>query len=166
MTLHVPFEQFAKTDLRMTQTKDVFVSPHGFGTLATAADPEKSLLVISHSDHALAAAKQKLTQAGLEPHDGIWKLTDEVLTEEMAPSEAYIAAVAYKSGDTMPGVWVDAHATLPTQIQVLRAMFDEFRQTGELPDVSFEEFVRLSEPNVVVVSPNEVQSFLEKKVDA
>jgi hypothetical protein len=165
MTLNVPFDQFAKTALRMTQAKDVFVSGHGSGSLVTAADPEKSLLVISYTDLVVAVAKDRLSKAGLDPHDGIWKLTDEVVTEEMASAHVYIAAVAYKSGETMPGVWVDAHATLPTQIQVLRAMFDEFRQTGELPDVSFEEFVRLSEPNVVIVAPNELQSFLDKKSD-
>jgi len=163
MTLHVPFDQFAKTVARILATKSVFVTTHGAGALATAADPEKGIMIVSVSDSTPTATKSKLTHAGLEPLEGSWRISDELPTDEDGQCEAFIAAVAYKSGESMPGIWVDAHSTLPTQVQVLRAMYEEFRQTGELPDVSFEEFVRLSEPNVVVVSPNDIQSFLEKK---
>ena len=165
MTLQVPFEQFPKTVQRLLETKEVFLSAHGHGTLATAADTLKGILILSHTDHALAAAKSKLKHAGLEPFEGVWKLTDDIQAEGAEVCEAYIAAVSYKSAESMPGVWVDAHRMLPTEVQVLRVMYDEFRETGELPDVSFEEFVRLSEPNVVIVSPNEILSFLEKKTE-
>ena len=165
MTLHVPFDQFPKTVLRLLETKDVFVTSHGHGALATAADGQKGILIVCHTDHAPSTAKSKLTNAGLEPFDGVWKLTDELPSEQEDFIEAYVAAVAYKSAETMPGVWVDAYKTTPTQVQVLRAMYEEFRATGELPDVSFEEFVRLSEPNVVIVSPTEIQGFVDKKAD-
>ncbi len=165
MTLHVPFEQFAKTVQRMLEGKDAFVSTHGYGALATAADPQKGILILSQTDHAPAAAKAKLTHAGLEVHDGAWRAADTLDAEMEEICEAYIAAVSYKSGEAKPGVWVDAHPAQPTEVQVLRAMYDEFRETGELPDVSFEEFVRLSEPNVVIVTPNEIHSYLDKKAD-
>jgi len=166
MTLHVPFEQFSKTVARLLGSKEAYVSARSAGAVITAGDGQKGVIVVCNSDHAPAAAKSKLSSAGLEVYDGVWKLSDDAECEQCAASEAYIAAVAYKSAETMPGVWVDAHRAMPTQVQVLRAMYDEFRETGELPDVSFEEFVRLSEPNVVIVSPNEIQSFLDKKPEA
>ena len=163
MTLHVPFEQFSKTVLRMLTTKDVFVSAHGSGTLVTATDGHNDVLVASHTDLTIAQTKVRLMEADLEPHDGVWKLGDlqEVDCDERC--EAYISAVSYKSSESMPGVWVDAHRTQPTEVQVLRVMYDEFRETGELNEVSFEEFVRLSEPNVVIVPPYEIQRYLAKK---
>lgn len=166
MTLHVPFDLFPKTVQRMLDTKEVFVTARGYGALATAADGQKGILIVSHTDHTPAAAKGKLTHAGFEAHEGRWKLTDEVEDEDPEQREAFIAAVSYKSAESAPGVWVDAHRTLPSEVQVLRVMYEEFRETGELPDVSFEEFVRLAEPTVVIVSPSEVQSFLDKKIDS
>jgi hypothetical protein len=166
MTLHVPFEQFPKTVESMLQTKNVFVAPQGRGALVTAADSLKGFMIVCHADLPVAQVKTKLTRSGLEVFEGAWKLSDEVDPDAEGRGDFYIAAVAYKSADTMPGVWVDAHRTLPTQVQVLRAMYEEFRATGELPEVSFEEFVRLSEPNVVVVAPNEIQSFLDKKPES
>jgi len=166
MTLHVPFEQFSKTVQSLLETKRVFVTPNGMGALVTAADPQKATMIVCHADVPPTQAKTKLTRSGLEVFDGAWKLSDEIEPGCEERGDVFIAAVSYKSVETMPGIWVDAYRAVPTQIQVLRAMYEEFRETGELPDVSFEEFVRLAEPNVVVVSPNEIESFLDKKTEA
>lgn len=166
MTLHVSFEQFSKTVHGLLETRAAFVTAKGMGSLVTAADSGKGFIVACIADVSPAQAKTKLTRSGLEAFDGAWTLSDDLSIGCGEASEIYIAAVSYKSGESMPGVWVDAHRSAPTQVQVLRLLYDEFRETGELPDVSFEEFVRLSEPNVVIVSPNEIQSFLDKKADA
>ncbi len=50
-------------------------------------------------------------------------------------------------------------------MQVLKAMYEEFRATGELGDVAMEEFIRLANPNVVIISPNELLSYLLQKED-
>lgn len=165
MTLHVPFEQFAKTVERLLDVKEAFVAPHGHGSRATAANAAKGILVVCHTDHPPDTAKLKLKHSGLELFDGGWSASEEPAAAAEDLCEAYVAAVSYKSSESMPGVWIDAHPTQPTAVQVLRLMYDEFRETGELPDVSFEEFVRLSEPNVIVVSPNEIQGYLERKLD-
>jgi hypothetical protein len=46
---------------------------------------------------------------------------------------------------------------------VLKAMYDEFRATGEVDEVPFEEFVQLANATVVIVSPVEIESFLKQK---
>ena len=165
MTLHVSFEQFPKTVAHLLASQNVFVAAQGFGSLVTAADPEKGILIVCKTDHTPASAKSKLSGFGLDVLEGAWKLTDEIPVEQDGSIEAFVAAVSYKSGENMPGLWIDAYPALPTQVQVLRAMHEEFRHTGELAEVSFEEFVRLSEPNVIILSPHDVQSFLDKKKD-
>ncbi|MDR3691533.1 MAG: hypothetical protein P4L46_19290 [Fimbriimonas sp.] len=165
MTLNVPFEQFAETVQRVLETKEAYVSAAGAGCLVSAADVGKGFIVASRTDQTAAATKAKLEPAGFTVYDGAWTLAVDSQFHAEPQAEAFIAAVSYRSGETTPGVWVDAFPTMPTQVQVLRALYDEFRQTGELPDVSFEEFVRLSDPNVVVVTPNDVQSFLERKAE-
>jgi len=165
MTLQVPFDQFSATVQRVLGTKEVFVTASGSGCLVTAATGEKGFIVAARTDLALEAAKKKLKHDGMEVSEGTWSLTVDTASSNEARPEPFFAAVAYKSGESMPGVWLDAGLTLPTQVQVLRGMYEEFRETGELPDVSFEEFVRLAEPNVVIVTPNEVQSFIQKKAD-
>jgi hypothetical protein len=42
-------------------------------------------------------------------------------------------------------------------------MFDEFRATGELDEIPFEEFSTLANANVVIVSPAEIDSYLRQK---
>ena len=162
MTLNVPFDHFSKTVDRVLGTKDAYIQPVAKGCLITAGG-EKGYVVASHSKYSKVTVKTKLEQCGMTAFDGFWTLNGASEIPENGGADAYLAAVAYKTGEPSPGVWVNAFATCPTQVQVLRALYDEFRETGEIGDVSFEEFVRLSEPNVVIVTPNEVQSFLEKK---
>ncbi len=42
-------------------------------------------------------------------------------------------------------------------------MYDEFVEHGELGEVSYDEFVRLAKPTVVIVRPDELASFSEPK---
>ncbi len=163
MTLNVPFDQFTKTIERVLGTKEAYVAANGSGCLISAAVTDKGFIVVSRSEWSPAGAKSKLEQQGVKVFEGNWSLAVDSTPTPGDHIEPYVVAVAYRSGETTPGVWLDAFASMPTQIQVLRAMYEEFKETGELPEVSFEEFVRLSDPNVVIVSPNNLQSFLDKK---
>lgn len=163
MTLNVPFHQFAKTLHRVLGVKDAYITPEPGGTFVSAANVEKDLLLVSRSELTLSAARAKLENSQCVVYEGSWLSAEGNTIKSLDQATSYIAAVAYKSGEATPGVWVDAFASLPTQIQVLRALYEEFRATGEVSAVSFEEFVRLSDPNVVILSPNDVLSFLEKK---
>ena len=53
--------------------------------------------------------------------------------------------------------------SLPTQLTVLKTMYDEFRHTGDIEEVPFEEFVQFTNPNVVILSPAELESFAKQK---
>lgn len=162
MTLNVDFDHFAEAVKRHLATKIAYVCRRESRTIVAAADPAANLIVSCSVKQEFASVKATLEKAGLEVAQGAWDDGTESSTNGLE-ARPFVAAVAYASDDEMPGVWVDAYATLPTQALVLKALYEEFRQTGEVGDVSFEEFVRQANPNVVIVSPQEIDTFLEEK---
>jgi hypothetical protein len=159
MTLHVPFESFAESVKRILRHRQAFVATHPRGSLCTAALPaERTVVAAVLEGVGVDEAKRRLAKDGLEVFDGSW------LPAESAPSALpYIASVSYVSSEPTPGAWIDAFPSLPTSVQVLRVMYEEFRGTGELKEVSFEEFVRLANPTVVIASPSEIERYLQGK---
>ena len=162
MTLRVPFEQFSETVRRVVGGKEAFLFPTDSGCVCTAFDVAKRVRVLSKEPGPPNAAKEKLEKSGMVVRSGYWAEGDEDVPEPTAPVP-YIASVSYQAGNHQSGIWVDAYESLPTVAQVLRALFDEFSETGELGEVSFEEFVRLARPNVVIVTPSELASYLSAK---
>ncbi len=164
MILEVNLERFCDEAKNRLKTKEVYLDAHRGGSIITAANAEATILVSSRSSLAPEEVKKKLEDAGLHVHEGSW-ISDNRLPSTADGQPLFIAAVAYKSGENKPGLWIDAYADLPTPAEVLNALYDEFRQTGELADVSFEEFLRLAYPNVVIVSPTEIARYIEAKQD-
>lgn len=159
MTLEVPFEEFAKAAKRLTVGRVAFVTTEGSGTRVTAADPLRGIRVVAHGALSIKSAEEKLRADGFEVEHGRW-IPDEAQAGE---SEPHVVAVAYRTSGTQPGLWVDAFPNTPTPVQAIRALYDEFSSTGEIAEVPFEEFVRLAEPTVVIVSPSELRSFAASK---
>ena len=163
MTLQVAFDQFAETVKRLLKHEEAYVAPHTLGAIVTSAKPEREIVVASISKLLPDAASDELKKEGLAVFSGTWLTPEEVITPDMVSSETFIAAVAYRSAGEKAGLWVEAYPVLPTQVTVLKTMYEEFRQTGETEDVTFEEFVQVANPNVVIVSPSEIESFLRQK---
>lgn len=163
MTLQVTFDEFAETVRRLLNIQEAYVTGHLSGSLATSAKPDKSVVVATLTPLDPGAAKAALKDLGINVFDGSWLTPEELLAPALSPSQPFIASVAYRSAGDKPGVWVDAFPSQPTQVSVLKAMYDEFRQTGEVDDVTFEDFVQFSNANVVIVSPAEIESFLKQK---
>ncbi|HTQ09038.1 MAG TPA: hypothetical protein VMI31_03100 [Fimbriimonadaceae bacterium] len=163
MTLQVAFDQFADTVKRLLKHEEAYVAAHTIGSIATSAKLPGEIVVAAVTRLAPDAASKALKDAGLAIFQGTWLTPEEVMTPEINPIETFIAAVSYRSSGDKAGVWVDAYPALPTQVSVLKEMYDEFRETGELPDVTFEEFVAQANPNVVIVSPADIEAFLKQK---
>lgn len=159
MTLTVPIEEFAAAVQRVLGQKEAYVSPQGRGSMATASKDGK--MVVALAKESPEILKAQLGEAGMSVFDGQWRQNHEGPgAENEAP---YIAAVAYVSAHEKPGLWVDAYPEPPTGVQVLRAMYDEFVSTGELDESSFEEFLRLANANIVILSPADLRSFVLAK---
>lgn len=162
MTLRVPFELFSETVRRVVGTDEAYLVPTESGCICTAFDIGKRVRVLTKQAGPSNAIKEKLEKAGMKIRPGYWAEGDEDVPEP-APAVPFIASVSYQATNHQPGVWVDAYESLPTVAQVLRAMYDEFTDTGELHDISFDEFVRLAHPNVVIVTPSELVSYVAAK---
>ena len=163
MTLRVPYSDFAATATRF-EAKEAYILTKRGATAVTSVMKSSGRILFARTDDSLEAVREELTKQGLLVFDGAWSI-DPPDEEVAGATEKYIAAVSYVSSETMPGIWIDAYPWQPTQVQVLRALYDEFRSTGECPEIPFEEFIRLSVPNVAIVGPLEIDGFLESKGD-
>jgi hypothetical protein len=162
MTLRVPYGDFAAAAVRF-HIAEAYVCAHAGATEVTGMMKETGRILFARTDVAMDTVRAELTEKGIKVFDGIWSAETPELEERMGTGETYIAAVAYHSEDAMPGVWIDAYPFQPSPVQVLRALYDEFRDTGELADVPFEEFVRLGTPNVVISGPKEIEGYAAAK---
>ena len=162
MTLRVPYADFAAAAHRY-EIAEVYVSSRSGSTELTGLMKAPDRVLYSCTELPPDQVKTELTKAGLSPFDGVWSAEPPEPDVKPLPGEVFIAAVSYQSDEPTPGIWLDAYPWLPTPVQVLRNLYDEFRDTGELSEVPFEEFVRLANPNVVVVSPHEIDGYLAEK---
>lgn len=162
MILRVSFDTFAREARGRLGTDCAYLTQTSDCVLATAGDPMIDLTVASFTLFTIQQARIELEAQGLKVSDGCWALRPEELPVANDQT-AYISAVSYRTRETKPGIWVDAYPQEPSPAEVLRRMYDEFRETGELGEVPFEEFMKLASPNVVVISPNEVRRYLAMK---
>lgn len=162
MVLKVTFEDFAEAVRQYTGGKDAFLAELPAGASATAGSPQSGVIVSAVTELPFEKAKAYLGQAGLKVNEGTWAMEadDPVIGGE----QAYFCAVAYRSREIMPGLWLDVFPYEPSRADVLRSMYDEFVHNGEMKEVTFDEFVRSSFANVVILSPDEIKGYLTKKL--
>ena len=164
MILRVDFDQFPQTVKRLLSGNSAYVSANGKGALASAADPKTGLLVVTRSEGGTEELTKSLEDQGMEVFQGSWSLDGSDTSAGMESASLYVAAVAYASEEPKPGLWIDAYQEEPTLGQVMRSMYDEFMANGEVPpDISLEEFIRLANPNVVILSPEQLAGYAEGK---
>ncbi len=160
MTLHVPITSFVEL-ARSWGVKQAFVKKKGKELVVSGAHPTRERLLIANGSGEAEALMSDLRAAGLEVFQGSWNgVTEGSEGESLASGWPFIAAVGFVSSEEIPGVWVDAYKELPAQVTVLRRLYEDFRSTGELEEVAFEEFVRLAKPNVIIVTPADLADFV------
>jgi len=162
MTLHVDFDRFADEAKRYVKNPVAYLSRLENRTHATSADPAAGVLISASASITMEEAKAKLTAQGLEVAHGGWS-QGMVGASDSLGELPYVAAIAYKSSDEMPGLWVDAFAEAPSAAVAIKALYDEFKETGEIAELTLEEFVRVASPNVTIVSPGDLERFLDAK---
>lgn len=163
MRLHVPFANFADAVQRELMVKTVYVQPIGNQVLVTAASVTSRAVIHTQTTLSIGKVKASLNKLGFEVFDGAWRDEETAMALEDSPPTFSIVAIGYKSADNMPGVWVDAFESEPSQMEALKALFEEFRASGELTDIPFEDFLRLANPNVVIVAGADLAKFLAAK---
>lgn len=157
MVLTIPFEGFAEAVSRTFGGKVTYVGCLGRYTVVTAGDSAtgtiyRSDVLISKEDVCAS-----LKKAGFEVFVGIWR--DNVVEQ----TALWVAAVAYRSSEASPGLWIETYDSEPTKGQVLTDMYDEFCENGEIDDLPLDDFVRNANANVVILSP-ESQSAMAQRL--
>lgn len=158
MILQVAYEDLIDELRTRLPNERAYVDGQPFGgSVISCGTLEGALIVQAVSASPPGKVTEDLRAAGIEVRKGNW--SDGQAQE---PSmQFYVAAVAYRSREMKPGLWLDATVQEPTAADVLRKVFDEFRENGELSaDISFEEFIRLAHPNVGILKPSDVERFL------
>lgn len=162
MTLHVEFDQLIAEAKRHIKDPSFYVSRAEGKTRVSAADLQSGLIVSATPNLSVEATMRELESRGFKAGRGSW--SDGVDSGSHNSSELpFIAAVAYKSRDDMPGLWVDASQDHPTHASVLRALYEEFQASGEIGSATLEEFIRAATPNVVILPPSEIEKYLNDK---
>jgi hypothetical protein len=162
MVLTVPYEEFPAACKRVG-AKEVYLFPNGKGTLLTVGDLHKQVVIASKSEQPLEEVSESLSTLGLTVFPGRWGDGSVEMAESVNGHSAFVAAVAYHSSEPTPGLWMDAFPTPPTPLIVLRTMFEEFKANSEIGEVTYEEFVRHAKPNVVILAPGDISTYLAQK---
>lgn len=162
MVLKVPFDQFAQAVRKHTGGNEAYLDLSNGQILATAGNPERAFVVAATTALRKEESAEALKKAGLEVRDGRWTAGDD--SDLGSSGDLHVAAIAYRSGSDMPGLWVDGFPEPVTGAQALRALYDEFVANGEIGDVSFEEFMRIAEANVVILPASGLESFAAAKM--
>lgn len=158
MVLRVSAEEFVHEVQTRLKDKKVYVQPSGRHCLASAADPESGLMIEAKFRTSAAKTTEALTGLGLVVKAGLWS-TAEGDDIEVTP---YLVAIAYRSEESTPGLWLDADLHEISSAEALKRMYDELRENGEIKAVSFDEFVRVIHPNVMIIPPHQILAWADE----
>ncbi|MCW5936907.1 MAG: hypothetical protein KIT11_06345 [Fimbriimonadaceae bacterium] len=165
MVLLVEFDRFAEEVKRHCPRPLAYLTRLAGRTVASAAHPAANFLVRAETKMSLESAQFLLQEAGLEIGRGQWSPEEEAeLLKVVRP--VWFAAVAYKSSEDKPGLWVDATYHQPSGGEVVECLYREFSRDGVVKGVSVEEFIRIAEPNVVILDADEAHRFASENESA
>ena len=159
MTLRVPFDGFVEAVRRNLSTHDAYVHSDNARVIVSAGQGDKKMVVVASAQMTVEEAKNQLHGEGLHVFEGLWSIGDDLELMEMP----YLGAVSYRANKEKTGVWLEAYPELPSETRVLQDLYEEFRESGELGDINFDQFEVSSQASVVLLSPNQLESFLTAK---
>ena len=159
MTLRVPFDGFVEAVRRNLGTHDAYVHTDNARVIVSAGLGDKKMVVIASTQMPLDEAKSILHADGLHVFDGLWSIGDDLELMEMP----YLGAVSYRANKEKTGVWLEAYPEEPSETRVLQDLFEEFKDSGELGDITFDQFESSAQASVVVLSPDQIETFLTAK---
>jgi hypothetical protein len=159
MTLRVPFDGFVEAVRRNLATHDAYVHSDNARTIVSAGQGDKLMVVISSTQLPVEEVKTKLHGGGLHVFDGLWSIGDDLELLEMP----FLGAVSYRANKERTGIWLEAYPEEPSETRVLQDLFEEFKESGEIGDINFDQFEAASQASVIVLSPDQIETFLTAK---
>lgn len=159
MTLRVPFDGFVEAVRRNLDTHDAYVHSDNARVIVSAGKGDKKMVVIASAQMSIEEATSKLHGEGLHVYEGLWSIGDDLELMKMP----YLGAVSYRANKEKTAVWVEAYPELPSETRVLQDLFEEFKDSGDIGEVTFDQFELGAQASVVVLSPDQIETFLTSK---
>jgi len=157
MQLRTDWEGFiAELRNRWPNGATVYLARDGQFTLLTALDPSDKTIFSARVPDTLESLTAQLVEIGHECRNGLWTTQSGTTMME----DLHVAAVAYKSDEKKPGLWVDCFPYSPTHSEIMTKMLEEFNADGTLETTDNDLFARITIPNVVILTPAEIQQFI------
>ncbi|MFM9874499.1 MAG: hypothetical protein ACKVQS_13670 [Fimbriimonadaceae bacterium] len=134
----------------------IYLARDGRYTTLTTIDQNDNILFRCKHVIPMEEAITKLTEIGHTCRNGVWSTE----SDHQSLDELYIAAVAYRTEHKEPGLWVDVYNSHPSPSKVLTKLLDEFNADGTLSEADNETFQKFAHPNIVILTPEQIQGFL------
>lgn len=163
MLLQVEWDGFVEAVDQWVGKRHAAISTMQGKTLLTSGSPNEGIIISTVVAEDVESVKTSLAEKGFQLVHGKWSTEHNPVSELDSLSEVHVVAIAYKSREEMPGLWVDAFPFAPNQGEALKALYEHFEETGEIEGISFEQFIHAANPNVVIVSPDDVDRFARMK---
>lgn len=164
MVLQVEFANLAEEAKRHHVKPLVYLARNGSRCVATVGDPTSRFVIQAESNQTIEVATAQLVEQGLLVGHGRW-VPDPLAGELQIKESIWMAAVAYRSAEEKPGLWVHAFRGEPSVGDVIKSFHQELSQEAGLTNVSLEAFLAAAEPNVVVIGPDQMEAFASHESD-
>ena len=144
---------------RNLSTHDVYVHTDNARIIVSAGQGDKKLVVISSTNLPIEDVRSQLHGDGYHVYDGLWSIGDDLELLEMP----YIGAVSYRANREKTAIWIEAYPDKPTDAKVLVDLFDEFKASGEIGDITFDQFEASAQASVLIMSPSQIENLFTTK---
>lgn len=156
MVLQVDLEQFSD-ELQFQRFLPIcYVSVQDQYICVQAIDSERKNIIQVLTSKKIEEVKHYLQQNNLTIREGAWGGCNQELRNQYSHKNLYVAAISYFSCESKPGLWIHTYQEEPTPAEVLKKIYDEFKEAGEIANTHFEEFLRLACPNVLILSQEQL----------
>lgn len=159
MTLRVPYEGFVEAVRRNLSVHDAYVYSDNARVVLSAGQGDRKMVIISSSTQSIEEVRKMLHGEGLHVYEGLWSIGDDFEMHELP----YVGAVSYRANRDRTGVWVEAYPNAPTKARVLQDLFEEFKNSGDVGEMTYDQFESSIQASVVVLSPSQIETLLTNK---
>ena len=164
MTLRVDYVDFADSVIRITGKREAYWRALGEHIRLSAADPKSQTIVRASTTLDFETVGKALVAENFLLVPGEWTDESDVAVDVVESVVGAVAAVTYETTGHHPGVWMDAYPNVPTELEVLEAMYEELTHNGEIPAVTFDRFTSDLNGHVVILTNQQIRNYIGAKL--
>ncbi len=160
MILELEFKEFIEYILNQKDLeKDVFYQQKGDRLVLTINGKKKDCVVRCNTGFNLQEIEIEFADLGFRLRKGRWFYADEVKGVDLG---YWLTVISYPTTKDTPGIWVDMSYEKPTTQKALKKMYEEFVHSGDLSEISFDDFNSHPGFHVMFLPSSALKRLLEK----